>query len=388
MEKGFKNIIFPVVVMAVLLLGAVRTFFFPKEMNTYENRYSNQVPAFSLSAFLASEYQDGMESALADQIPLAQYGKKAYNTGTSVYLETLVSRALASHSDRYFNYRGLGICRQDMLLRIPLTFANYQDKLDRKIENYNAILENHPDVDFYMYYIEKDTDVSFETGQKLGIYEYLRDNLVLDEANAACYTVDTIDEFRAKFFLTDHHWNAAGAHEGYAQVLQLLGCQDAPLEHDHEITLDRRFTGSKAFEIGSVGFTDEMVVRVYDWPEMTITVNGREARDYGAQTDAAAELAAVGYSSVFGQDMGEIIFSTGREERESILVIGESYDNAILKLLASHYNNTYSIDLRYYEVYMDKTFDLSDYLDSHDIDKVLFIGNISFYANDTFIMED
>lgn len=65
-------------------------------------------------------------------------------------------------------------------------------------------------------------------------------------------------------------------------------------------------------------------------------------------------------------------------------MIGESYDNAVLKLLASHFNNTYSIDLRYYEAYMGQSFSLSEYLREHEIDKVLLIGNIDYYLMTEF----
>lgn len=65
-------------------------------------------------------------------------------------------------------------------------------------------------------------------------------------------------------------------------------------------------------------------------------------------------------------------------------MIGESFDNAILKLLASHYDNLYSVDLRYYEHSMGTTFDFSAYTAEHEISNVLLIGNIDYFLQDTF----
>lgn len=66
---------------------------------------------------------------------------------------------------------------------------------------------------------------------------------------------------------------------------------------------------------------------------MTVTRNGEPAGDYGRQDAVPGEL-ALSYGAFYGGDDGEIIFDTGRTDRGNLLVIGESYDNAILKLLA------------------------------------------------------
>ena len=75
---------------------------------------------------------------------------------------------------------------------------------------------------------------------------------------------------------------------------------------------------------------------------------------------------------------------TKNEEKENVLIIGESFDNAILKLIASHFNKTFSVDLRYYKAYMGKDFSLSSYLTENDINKVLFIGNIDYFIGSDF----
>ena len=65
-------------------------------------------------------------------------------------------------------------------------------------------------------------------------------------------------------------------------------------------------------------------------------------------------------------------------------VLGESYDNAILKLLSESFDKTYSVDLRYYEAKMGRSFNFSQYLQEHNISKVLLIGNIDYFVMDEF----
>ena len=68
-----------------------------------------------------------------------------------------------------------------------------------------------------------------------------------------------------------------------------------------------------------------------------------------------------------------------------LLVIGESFDNALLKLLASEYENLYSIDLRNYETDLGHPFDLASYTAEHDIDSVLLIGNLDYWKLEEFL---
>ena len=128
-----------------------------------------------------------------------------------------------------------------------------------------------------------------------------------------------------------------------------------------------------------------MSIYLFDYPPMTITVNGQQA-DYGQQDKLVnGELTQVSYGAVYGGDDGEVVFDTGKDG-DNILIIGESYDNAVLKLLAGHFSKTYSIDLRNYEAAFGKKFDFDEYVSQHDITKVLLIGNVDYYVADEFMI--
>ena len=135
-------------------------------------------------------------------------------------------------------------------------------------------------------------------------------------------------------------------------------------------------------------FYDKFYVYVFDYVPMNIIING-EKREYGDQEkclknkDIGLEC-DLRYGWFYGSDEGEIIFDTERKNRPNILIFGDSFDNAILKLLAGHYNKTYSIDLRHYEKKMGKPFSIDEYMKMHKIDKVLFIGNHGFFVQKEF----
>lgn len=384
MVKKLCNGLFVGGILAILLAGLGKTVFLPNDINAYENRYAAKLPAPTLSGFLDGSFQEGVDSALADQVNLAENCKETYNLTSSNYLRLVSGPVLSHYPDRYVNFAGK-LMFGGYLTYYTRALSDMTQALDEKATNYNGYFAAWPGLDFYVYFIEKDTDINFETGEKVGACEYLFDRLDLPEDRLARFRVDSFDQFSGWFYRTDHHWNCNGSYQGYAQLLEQLGIEArAALPPRGGAVHIGDFSGSKATGIAA-SFSEPFYAYRFDFPDMEITVNGSPSPDYGRQ---GAFLSGQGgqpsYGSFYGGDEGEIIFSTGRPGLENLLVIGESYDNAVLKLLASHFNETYSVDLRYYKPYMGKDFNFSSYVKEHGIDKVLLIGNIDYFIMPEF----
>lgn len=385
------DILFVCAILAFLVLGLRRTLLAPEEVNTYENRYAAQVPAFTVAGWADQSYQDGVESALMDQVPGASTMKSLYNRCTTRYLkdtlDLLAARAGLDGAE-YVNFGGMRLFGDHYIVYWPRYVSSVQSELDRKIEALNATFARHPELTFYAYYIQKDTDLDFQARQKTDLSDYLMPRLQLPEEHKGVYEIDDFSQYARYFYRTDGHWCHEGSYAGYRQLVDLLGCAGDPLEPVGDAVLVRDdFSGKKASAIAGEGvFTEPFYAYRFDWPEMTVTINGQPAADYGAQEAYLDGTATdtLSYGGFYGGDNGETILSTGTEGRGKLLVIGESFDNAILKLLATHYDTLYSIDLRYYEYEMGQPFDFSAYVAAHGIDQVLLIGNIDYYIQDTF----
>ncbi len=388
MSRRISNIVFLALIACVMLGGLARTLFFPKDINYYENRYANKLPTFSPSAFVSGAYQDGFEDALNDQIPLAQHIKKGYNLLTSEYLKRLLIPILKTVPNKYIAFKGLAIYGGEHLVVWPKHISFTHDNLILTAESHNALFSSVPGVDFYVYYIQRDADLNFITGEKTGAFEFLSSMLELPKERIGLFSVDSFEQYCDYFYRTDHHWNYQGSYKAYTELTDLLNCGE-PLQPTGEYLISSVFSGARNSSIGSNLFTEEFYAYDFDFPKMTVTINGAKADDYGIEYKLP-ELSddTVRYGSYYGWDNGETVFDTSRPELESILVIGESYDNAILKLLASHFDRTYSIDLRNYASQRYKKFDIESYIAEHGIDKVLLIGNIDFYTMEEFRLGD
>ena len=340
----------------------------------YENRPAKRCPAFSLSAFLRGSFQTELEDALADQIPEASRLKKLYNIYDTSLALPLISTL--GRDGGYVGFRDICFLR-DMLVVPPVPLAEKEAVLRESGHRISAWAEASPDTDFYVYYIETDRDLNLETGEKTGLFDCLAAALALPAGHVERLRTDSFDDYHRDFFRTDHHWNAAGSCRGYSELCALLGVDALPLLGRHSVPACYR--GTRAAGVEGVP-AEDFAVNLYACPDMTVTIPAGPIPDYGMQAlFVAGELESVSYGSVFGVDCGELVFDTGSSGKK-LLVMGDSYDNAVVKPLAAGFAKTYCVDLRSYASELGRPFVMADYLQAHDIDTVLFVGGIDYFG--------
>ncbi len=357
-----------------LLAGLARALLSPETEIAYENRPARRWPAFSALAFLRGDYQAAAEDALADQIPEASRMKKLYN----IY-DTSLALPLIRFLGRDGGYVGFrDICFfHDMLVVRPIPLAEKAAALEESARKISAWAAVSPGTDFYVYYIETDRDLNLETGEKSGLFDCLAAALSLPAGHAERLRVDSFDDYRRDFFKTDHHWNAAGSYRGYAELCALLKVE--PLPQPDRYTVPACYRGTRAAGVEGVP-AEDFAVNLYDCPDMTVTIPAGQIPDYGMQAlFVSGELENVSYGSVFGVDCGELVFDTGTPGK-NLLVMGDSYDNAIVKPLAASFAKTCCVDLRSYASELGRPFVMAEFLREHDIDAVLFVGGIDYFG--------
>ena len=370
--------------LAAMLLSLTKAIVRPKDVNYYENRPAAALPAFTVSGLLAGEDQDALEQALSDQTVGAQGLEQRYHRWTTAIQKWGLRAFMSQLQGRYVAFQGMQLF-DDYIVYSPIWPETEQPALAKKAENYNAVIAAHPELDFYAYFIEKDTDLDLESGVSTGASDDLLSRLDIPADHKAVFPVRSADDFKRFFYRTDHHWNCEGSCEAYRQLMPLLG-KTASLQPVGPERIAGGMSGTKALLSAAEGlFTEDFYAYRYDFPPMEITINGEPVSDYGAQNAAYAD-GEISYSLFYGGDDGEICFHTENPGAGSLLVIGESFDNALLKLLASEYENLYSIDLRNYETDVGKPFDIASYAAEHGVDAVLLIGNLDFWRSDAFLL--
>lgn len=379
--------VFVVLTCAALLACFAYCIVFADDISAYENRPANKVQPFSLLEFQEGTYQDGLEDALMDQMPLSETLKRLFNNTETTMLAYLMEPIMESQPEQYVSFRGLKLFGGEYLCYDPKSLSDLQSGLDKRTGELNESIRENGEVDVYLYYIECDVDNNFETGEKSGIWEYLSANMALPEERMARLEVSDFAAYSRYFFRTDHHWNHVGAYEGYRQAAAMMGIPEGELLQPLEtLTVEQPLIGTKANSAGTSVLNEEFRTYRFDLPAMTTMVNGVE-ESYGTTFESyIGKNQGLSYAAYYGFDEGEVIFDTGREELDNLLVLGNSYDNALLRPLAAHFGRTYAVDLRYYEGDMGKEFDFASYLRQYEIDRVLLIGDNSYFSGDLFML--
>ncbi len=375
--------LFIIALIAILLGGLLVPIVRPRNYNYLENRSANQIPKLSIESLLDKTYQDNFELALADQIPLAGTMKLANKT---ISVLSRIYYPFYDDKDKISMGSNLYL-KDDYLIYNTDNIDEFKNVLDNRIVNYNEKTQENPNVEFYLYYIEKDNDINFENNKKIGVYEYLISGLT-ENIKTAKFEINNISEFKEYYFKTDHHWNYKGSYKGYQQIVELLGLNNA-MSPSKEACLNFNWSGSKARNIGGQLILKEPFCAYrYDFPEHEVYMNDEVLNEYGQYLEyfdnKLSEMNL--YGNFYGMDTSLVEIDYHQEEKENLLIIGDSFDNAITELLASHFNKTYNIDLRYYEDEMGEKFNLNEFINDNKIDKVLLIGNITYFNSDTFLL--
>ena len=181
-------------------------------------------------------------------------------------------------------------------------------------------------------------------------YSYVPANVT----TVSCY--DSLMRHRGEFiyFRTDHHWTARGAYYAYVAFCEAKGITPYPLEAHEEIPFEG-FLGTLYKDSGNDPelLPAETVLAYKPVSEgVTMTIHyadGTTAR-WPIVTDVTNYSAIAKYNTFAGADNPLTVFENPNVTDGSVLIIiKESFGNAMMAFLADHYSKIYEIDYRYYK---------------------------------------
>ena len=251
------------------------------------------------------------------------------------------------------------------------------------IDSYNSTLDGEgTDVYFYFVNNSRSMDFTADNSGENDIYLDLMARLSCVDHHAAL-EIHSMADYERLFYQTDHHWNHIGAQHGYEDILRLLGVQDEPIQPAEEVVFDAVYNGSYVKRTGVKNATEHFAAYRYELPDVKVTINGRAKKIGRADAYYAGkysqDILATHYATFYGGDFGEIVYDTGMTDRENLLILCNSYGCSVRELVSCHFNKTYVVDMREYMTQTGKSMKIREYLEAHEIDKVLIIGDVSYF---------
>jgi len=347
--------------------------------------------------FLDRSFQQNIEKAASDQFPvrldLINIAKWVDREVISLAYSFLSDPAIpADRTTGFFVMRD-----KSLLIMGPVRFT--QDTrmvIDERIENYAALIEKYPEINFYVYNIQLLQASEYypmnpyfsDADQGQGL-EYFENNMP-DGLFLGKMTLSSMEDYVYHFYRTDHHWNIYGILRGYNEIHDLLArnysdMTPALIPERYVTFPDIQFTGSLARK-SFYYLSEEFEVAEFDFPPFVIVEDGKEI----TQNHFAAYLRGDyqttpylnQYGMFYGSDKALLDYVSENGSERNLLIIGSSFANPLEPLLASHYFHTYSVDLRHYT-----DFSFSQFISEHPVDDVLILGdNPVSFSSDKWII--
>lgn len=363
-KNKLNNIIFITILLIISITFLFCMFRNKNNLNFIDNRSSYKFTIPTFRELINGEYQSNLDETIADQMPKYNYFKILYlkinnytNIGTvkAFKLDKLNKYVKLSNTYLYNDY---------LLYTTSNTIGNKNN-----ISEINRIIDN-TSANIYVYYINTDANYNFEKNFKVDDYSIIKKYVNTD--NTSEFIINSFDEYKKYFYKTDHHWNYKGSYKAFNDIAKLMNLDVIP-DNNNEVCLKGYFDGSKLKSIANIDIVkDNVCVYDFDFPDFDIYISNELVDDYGTSVEKLKTQSELTYGSIYGFDYDEIIFiNKDSNNNKKLLIYSNSYSNAVNKLLASNYKETYVIDGRHY----NSNKSMVDYIEENNIDDVLILGN-------------
>lgn len=386
--------ILTVAVMLVILYGLmIMMFIIPdKEFSEQENRYLQQYPAASsnfegslterikagkfMDRLIEGKFTAEISDYFADQFPMrdAFVGIKGFNEIAMLKQE---NNNIVAGSDGYIikrdDYPDYGAV--DNNLDAILSFSPALEALDIP---YTVAMAGRP-VDALQRYLPA-VFPRFHTDDLWGYFDtqITSDDYIqyVDLLTPLRQKIDSEDE--QIYYRTDHHWTTYGAWLGYTEIMKAIGTEPQPLEAFEIEEVSNEFYGTTWSSAGMKWIKPEAMYYFRfegDDTDFTTTIEdtgvsfkGFYDRSYLDKKDK--------YSSFIGGNNACVTIEKTENigaERETMLLIKDSFAHSIAPFLAYHYD-LIILDLRYFKT------PVIDLVQQRGVDRVLimnYMGSIT-----------
>ena len=186
------------------------------------------------------------------------------------------------------------------------------------------------------------------------------------------------------YFNTDHHWTALGAYYAYNEFANVAGIKAHSLDSYEKVEFTG-FLGSFYNDTGKIPALEanpDTIIAYRPNPSATFTYTDNKGNkiNWKIINDVTNYPASVKYSCfIAGDNPYSVITNPDITDGSSILVIKESFGNALIPFLVENYGTVHIIDYRYYSGSITK------FANDNSVDTVLYINNVSAIRNKNLV---
>ena len=328
-----------------------------REKSETENRTLAQAPDFSWTALVDGSYTKKVEAYFADQFPLRDGW-----TGLKARAEQLIGKS---------EFNGVYLCGDTLISKVERP----DEALVEKNLSYVVRMSGKTDIPVYLGLIPSAAEIWKEKlpvgAESWDQTELLAKSGVDFQSTLSAHADEPI------FYRTDHHWTTLGAFYGANALLDALGKE--PLkENDFTVkTASDSFNGTLYSQSGihwlepdTMEFwVEDAGLDVTSWRNGTPEPGSLYDRSYLEKKDK--------YSAFLGGNQPLcVIKNENISDGGKLLLVRDSYSDALAPFLAQRFSEVHLLDLRYYRA------PVSAYAAENGIDAICVLYSVQNFISD------
>ena len=372
MKKNIANIILLVLLAGVIAFFSISYIFLPaNSFSADENRVLQTSPRFTLEKLIDGTYTRQLHDYFSDQINLR---------GKMVELKSIIELAMGKNEN---NDVLLG--KDSYLIETHQYTDDNYSYLKRNLTKIVKMMQNlaQNDIKVNSALIPRKIDIldsqfppyySNERNEK--IWELVSNNHInFDQSFELLQQSGT-----QIFYKTDHHWTAEGAYYAYRDLADILGYTPHSLKEFNLQVLSNDFVGTTYSKSGFF-FVDSEQIKA---PSLEVGKYKVTIVDTNNELDSLYDLSYLEkkdkYSTFLSGNNAHVkIYDTTSNEKETLLIIKDSFSHSLAPYLCEHYNIEL-IDPRYFSG------SIEEYIEKNNIKNVFFIFGIDTLASANLII--
>lgn len=384
-----ENIIFIIIILLIISAGSLTLIKGEKDISYRENRTLGTFPKLTVHGYLRGEFQSYFTTAFSDQFIGGETIKAKTNSLVTFTDYTNIPESICKNRYVRVSETMSTFDCSEYIMFSPEKITNEQEEtILNRLKVYSTLNDN---IDMYYFLLETPVMYDFENNKpSIDILNIVKENLT-GKYKIDSLEIESFENYKENFYKTDHHWNYKGSYEAYKKIIKMM-TKDKPLEPIEEKEFDDAyFYGSAARSTQIFDYKEKFKVYRFNIPKYSVIVDGVKG-EYGHEEEyfkGNYDITTLNnhYGMYYGGDNGELIFDFNRPKKSNLLILGSSYTNPINKLISSHFNKTYIVDLRHYTWSKEEEFNIKEYLKENKIDKVLIISDFNFLQDHDFDIE-
>lgn len=338
-----------------------------------ENRELEKKPKFTISSFITGKYASKQASYMSDQFPnRTGFIKTKANLDRLMGKKEINGVYLASKGYLMEGFKA----EKESITKAKVDAINKFASSNKALKVSMMLVPNK--VDIYNHLMPRNAPVDSQADYIKSVASKLSKRVRLVDVES---TFDKLKNSEELYYKTDHHWTSDGAFYAYTDLCKALNIQATSQTNFNRSQASDSFMGSLYYKAGAeIGGPDDIYLYLSQDNAPVITKYYDTKKKVASVYDSSKLSGRDQYEVFTGGNHSQIKIRTNVETDRKLLLIKDSYANAMIPFLATTFSEINVVDMRYF------TGSLSDVINNNEVTDVLFLYNVNTFNSDSSIL--